>query len=143
MKTLDEIRSFFQDDHFAIGAGMRIDSVSEDGAVCSVELNKGHTNAIGNTQGGVIFTLADFAFAVAVNGQQCCTVTLNSTISFLRQPKGKRLTAAASCFHKSKNICLYNISVTDELDTPVAQVSITGYTISTPPVVGTGSQWSL
>lgn len=127
MKTIDEIRGFFRDDRFATEQGIVIDGVGDGTAVCSVELGPGHLNAMGNAQGGLIFTLADFAFAVAVNHREVGTVTLNSTIHFLRPPKGKKLTATASCVNRSRTVCLYKVSVVDELGTLVADVSVTGY----------------
>ena len=127
MKTLEEIKAFFADDLFATNQGFVIDAVNEDYTQCSVKLNQGHRNAAGNIQGGVIFTLADFAFAVATNHEECSTVTLNSSISFLHAPKGLVLTACARCISKSKRICFYEVSVDDDLGTRVAQVSVTGY----------------
>ena len=128
MKTIDEIRAFFRGDLFASGQGISIDSVAEDTATCSVELGPGHLNAVGSAQGGLIFTLADFAFAVAANNQVAGTVTLNSTISYLRPPKGCRLTATATCIKRGRNVCFYQVSVNDETGNMIAQVSTTGYT---------------
>jgi len=38
-------------------------------AICSLTLEAKHKNALGAVMGGVYFTLADFAFAVASNWQ--------------------------------------------------------------------------
>lgn len=125
--TLQQLRDFFQGDRFAIQAGAQIDSAEKDHAVCSMVLNPNHLNAGNNVMGGVIFTLADFAFAVAANFSGKLTVTLSSQISFLHPPKGGRLIAEASCIRQGKNIAFYNITVSDELGTQVATVAATGY----------------
>lgn len=125
--TLQQLRDFFQGDRFAINAGAGIDSAEKDHAVCSMALGPTHLNAGNNVMGGVMFTLADFAFAVAANFSGKLTVTLSSQISFLRPPKGRRLIAEATCVHQSKRIVFYNIAVSDEMGTQVATVTATGY----------------
>ena len=128
MKTLEELRIFFQNVRFATQQGITIDSVdAAGGAVCSVTLEARHLNAMGSAQGGLIYTLADFAFAAAANAQQLGTVTVSSAIQYLRAPKGQRLIASALPRSAGRSICHYEIAVRDELDTPVAQVLITGY----------------
>lgn len=125
--TIQQLKDFFQGDRFAIKAGAQIDSAEKDHAVCSMALGSDHLNAGNNVMGGVIFTLADFAFAVAANFSGKLTVTLSSQISFLHPPKGHRLMAEATCIRQGKNIAFYNITVSDELGTQVASVATTGY----------------
>ena len=127
MKSLEEIRDFFEGDRFAIEQGITIESVDGEDAVCAVELRPGHRNAVGGVQGGLIFTLADFAFAVAANSEESGTVTLDSTISYMKAPRGNSLRAHAKCLRRGANICNYSIEVTDDLGTQVAVVSVTGY----------------
>ena len=53
-----------------------------------------HLNAAGTPQGGAIFTLADFAFAVAVNAYaETVTVSLQHDITFLSPAKGSEVIA--------------------------------------------------
>lgn len=127
MKTLEEIREFFQGDRFAMEQGIVIERAEDGRAVCSMEITPRHLNAVGNVQGGLIFTLADFAFAVAVNCQKVGTVTLDSSIHYLRRAQGSRLTATAVPAHQGGSICLYEVAVRDEVGEMVAKASITGY----------------
>lgn len=127
MDTLNEIRSFFAGDRFAALAGIAIDSAEDGLAVCSVELGEQHRNVMGHTQGGLIFTLADFAFAVAANSRELGTVTLNSTVHFLRAHSGGRLTAGARRTHQGRSVSIYEITVWDEREAPVARMTATGY----------------
>lgn len=77
--NLEEARKFFAADAFAVNrAGAVIDEVGDGFARCSMEYGKEHLNAAGSVMGGAIFTLADFAFAVAANCGGRMTVSLTS-----------------------------------------------------------------
>ena len=67
MRNLEEAKAFFEKDYFAMGCGIQIDEVGEGTSKCSFEIETRHLNGGGIVQGGAIFTLADFAFAVAAN----------------------------------------------------------------------------
>ena len=127
MKTIEEVRNFFENDRFATENGMAIDEIGEQYAKCSLTISPGHKNAVGAVMGGVYFTLADFCYAVATNHQEPKWVSLNSTISFLGKPKGERLIATSTCVKNGRATNLYTITVTDELQNLVATVSITGF----------------
>ena len=92
-KTIDEAREFFTGDKFAMSNGMRIDELWEDGCLCSMDIRDDHRNAVGGVMGGVIFTLGDFAFAVASNNVHMTTVGQHVSISYLSGSRGKRLYA--------------------------------------------------
>lgn len=124
---LDQIRSFFTADRFAAESGAVIDSVAPGCAICSLEVEPRHLNAGGSVQGGAIFTLADFAFAVAANAGQPLTVSLSNQISFLKSPRGKKLIAEACCVTSGKRTCFYRVSVTDDVGTAVAEMTVNGY----------------
>ena len=69
MPTLDQIRTRFTADRFAAeAAGATVDAAEPNYARCSMPIRPVHLNANGIPMGGAIFTLADFAFAVAANG---------------------------------------------------------------------------
>lgn len=127
MKTLEEIKSMFGNDRFVKLAGIVIDSISPDAAVCSMDIKDDHLNAMDNPQGGAIYTLADFAFAVAANSSGNPTVTLNGTIHYMSASKGKRLIAAASAKSSGKRVCVYEVLVTDETGAKIAFCSFAGY----------------
>ena len=93
--TLAGVRERFSQDRFATVNGAVIDAVAEGYAKCSMELQDAHRNALGAVMGGAIFTLADFAFAVASNWNKNPQVSLNASISFLGRAKGSKLIAEA------------------------------------------------
>lgn len=128
MKDLEAVRRFFQADRFAAAQDMVIEQLEGDRAVCSVILRDDHKNAVDIAQGGLIFTLADFAFAVAVNHEKCNTVTLNSSVQFLQAATEGKLYATTACKRCGKHICVYQIDVTDHHGNFIAMVTTTGYT---------------
>lgn len=127
MKTIEEIREIFKKDAFATNNGAVIDEVGEGYSKCSLVIGDGHKNAAGGVMGGVPFMLADFAFAVAVNHEEMRTVSLCSNIAFVGVAKGAKLIATASCVKNGITTCYYTVSVTDELDNKVAEITITGF----------------
>lgn len=127
MKTLADVRKQFEADRFATENGAVIEEIGDHSAICSLMITNSHRNAMGAVMGGVYFTLADFAFAVAANWQKMGCVSLRSDVSFLGSAKGSKLTAKAVCVKEGKSTACYRIDVTDELDNLVATVTTTGY----------------
>lgn len=128
MQTTEEVREYFSNDIYATETtGIKIDEASESYARCSVEIERKHLNAGGTVMGGVIFTLADFAFAVAANINSPHTVSLGSSISFLSVCKGKKLIAEAKAIKAGRSTCTFCVDVKDELETHVATLTVTGF----------------
>lgn len=124
---LEEARKIFSHDHFAVQCmGAVIDAVDKNYAKCSLILDKRHYNAVGQVMGGVAFTLADLVFAVASNFRGSPTVTLTSQISYLNAVKGTVLYGESKLIKDGKRTCFYEVSITDNLGTQVADVMITG-----------------
>ena len=132
MSALEEIRNRFKNDHFAMETtGIVIDSAEPGRAVCSMTLEKRHMNENNVPMGGAVFTLADFACAIAANGySERKTVSQNVSITFLSPAKGKRLMAEASCLREGRTTALYTADVRDELGTYVAHAVLNGYAIN-------------
>lgn len=135
MPTLDEIRARFNDDRFATEAAGAVIDISEPGhAVCSMPIRPVHLNVNSVPMGGAIFTLADFAFAVAANGHSDrISVSLQASVTFLSAARGKTLIAEAHCLKSGRTTCLYTVNVTDDLGTQVAHLTINGYTLGAGP----------
>ena len=125
--SLDEAREFFYKDKFAVDTGITLDEISEDEAVCSLDLNDNHRNAYGGVMGGVIFTLADFAFAVLSNQIHQLTVAQQVDIHYLSAPKGDKLIARATCRKSGKTTSIVNVDVSDDIGRDVAQFIGTGF----------------
>ena len=125
---LNEIRNRFQAGRFATECLKAVIEEAEPGYCrCSCSILPEHCNAVGSVMGGAIFTLADFAFAVASNTEQPVTVSLTSQITYLGTAKGKRLIAEARSRKTGRSTCYYEILVTDELGNQVAAVTSSGF----------------
>ena len=128
-KSIEEVRKIFEGDRFATENGAVIEEIGENSATCSLMITDSHRNAMGAVMGGVYFTLADFAFAVAANWKNMGCVSLRSDISFLGAAKGQKLIARAICIKDGKSTACYRVDVTDDLGNLAATVTITGYHI--------------
>ena len=133
MATLKEIRERFFKDCFATAVlGAEIVSAEPGRAVCRVTLRRELCNAVGRPMGGAIFTLADFAFAVAANGNESSgrvTVSQQVSATFLSAAKGTELLAEAVCIRAGRSTCLYQVQVTDNLGKLVAHFTVNGFTM--------------
>lgn len=135
MPDLEEIRTRFFGDCFATAAvGAEIALAEPAHAVCTLKIQPKHLNANGVPMGGVLFTLADFAFAVAANGHSTrITVTQQVSVTFLAPARGQVLTAEARCLKAGRTTCLYTVDITDDLGTQVAHLTVNGYTMDPRP----------
>ena len=128
MGTLTEAREIFSKDLYATKlTGIVIEEIGDNYAKCSLKLNDNHKNAYGGIMGGAIYTLADFAFAVASNYEkECATVSLVGQSTFMSATQGSELFAEARLLKDGKRNSFYEVTVTDNLDKIVAIVSFTG-----------------
>lgn len=128
--NLEQARKFFSNDRFAAANGAFIEEIGEKSAKCSLMIDQRHMNAVGGVMGGVSFTLADFAFAVASNRDGAPVVSLSSNITYLSAMKGKKMIADAYCVRDGRTTCYYRVDISDELGTAVAAVTMTGFHIN-------------
>jgi acyl-CoA thioesterase len=80
-----------------------------------------HLNALKTVQGGAIFTLADFAFAVACNSHGTLAVALNVSITFMKAATSGTLWAEAREVSKNFKVGTYTVTVKDDQGDLVAQ----------------------
>lgn len=126
----EETKRFFRKDRFATDNGAVIDDVDDHYARCSLVIGPEHKNAMGEVMGGVYFTLADFALAVASNWQKPGNVSLHSEITYLTSTKGEKLIAEAICVKKGKTTSYYRIDVRDDLGNLAAAVTATTFCVT-------------
>ncbi|MBQ2209583.1 MAG: PaaI family thioesterase [Prevotella sp.] len=77
------LKDFFKKDRFAALAGVELLEVSEGYAKARMLVTPGHLNGGGVCQGGALFTLADLAFAAAINSHLELTFSTSSNITFV------------------------------------------------------------
>ena len=124
---LKRVRERFADDRYATENGAVIEEVGEGYARIVMELDEQHYNEVGGVMGGAIFTVADFAFAVASNWQEKTVVSQTAQITYLGKVKGKRMIAEARQVKDGRSMCYYVVEVTDELGSKVAHVTSSGF----------------
>ena len=124
---IEKVREFFENDRFAVTNGAYIDEIGDKYAVVSMAIESRHRNAVDNVMGGAVFTLADFAFAVAANHEKVGTVSLSANISFLKASRGSKLIARAECVRDGRTTCYYRVTVTDDTGALISEVTINGY----------------
>ena len=130
MRTLEEIRKFLKEDHFAFDmCGITIDAVGDGTSRCSMKVDKRHLNANGVVQGGAIFTLADICFTVAANSAEGVMVSQNADIHYLRPGTGNCLYAEAERVHEGRTTGLFRVNVYDDQKRLVAYASVTGFRV--------------
>ena len=128
MTKLEEAREKFSHDRYAtVLTGAVIEEIGENYARCSMKITENHKNAYGGIMGGSIYTLADFAFAVASNfDKENVTVSVVGQASFMSISKGSVLYAEAKLIKDGRSNCFYDVSVTDDLGKLIAVVSFNG-----------------
>lgn len=128
LNNMDEIRAYFAKDEFATKClGATIDDYDfETGtATVSMRIDDRHHNAQGFVMGGVFFTLADFALAVASNVNQPPSASTNASIAHMRRVKGDVLKAVAYPDKLGRTLSFFTIDLFDGTDRLVARVSAT------------------
>lgn len=112
----------WENDHAAKALGVTLDHVGPGTATTSMLLEDSHMNGKGMCHGGVIFTLADVAFAYACNSYNHVAVAQFNTITFIAPGKpGERLTASARETMNNGRQGIYDITVTSDSGHVVAE----------------------
>ncbi|WP_323339641.1 hydroxyphenylacetyl-CoA thioesterase PaaI [Microbacterium enclense] len=126
-----------QRDRASAMLGMVVEHDAPGESRVSMTVRDDMLNGFAITHGGLVFTLADTAFAIACNEDDRVTVAGGADITFLKSTTaGQTLTATAARRARSGRTGLYDIRVTDETGDLVAEVR--GRSITTdrrPPVV--------
>ncbi len=125
--SLEEAREFFRKDKFAANTGIQIDKLDEVSCQCSLKLNDNHKNAVGGIMGGVIFTLADFSFAVLSNHLHMPTVAQQVSINYLSAPKGDKLIANAFFKKNGRSSSVINVDICDDVGRDIVQFTGVGF----------------
>jgi len=102
--------------------GMDIAEVGPGRAVLTMTVEKHHTNGHDICHGGVIFSLADSAFAFACNSYNKHAVAQHNTITFIAPGQlGDRLTATAREISLRGRNGIYDVTVTNSEGATIAE----------------------
>jgi acyl-CoA thioesterase len=128
------VRPMMQRDRASAALGMVVQRDEPGHSTVSMIVRDDMTNGFAVTHGGLVFALADTAFAIACNEDESVTVAAGADITFLKSTTaGQTLTADARRRAVAGRTGLYDVTVTDETGEVVAEFR--GRSISTrrPP----------
>lgn len=117
-------------DRFAEWLGVEPLFSSFEQAACRLYVADQHRNALGGIHGGLIFALADIAFAAACNAGEALYIGLQAEVRYMNKAEGSELTATATRMGGSRKIVHYQVLVTDSQDTRIALFSASAYCLS-------------
>ena len=127
------LRPMLKSDSASAALGMRVLTDEPGRAVVEMVVREDMLNGFGITHGGLVFALADTAFAIACNEDEKVTVAAGADVTFLRSTgPGDRLTATAVRRVRSGRTGLYDIQVQDGEGAVVAEVRGRSFTTARP-----------
>lgn len=133
--SAETLRPMMRRDRAAAALGMVVERDEPGEAVVSMLVRADMTNGFEITHGGLVFTLADTAFAIACNEDERVTVAAGADIVFLKSTRaGQTLTAHALRRSVNGRNGVYDITVTDETGDVVAEVRGRSLTTNRTPV---------
>jgi acyl-CoA thioesterase len=113
--------TMYANDRASAALGMTIVDVSEGRAELTMAVRDDMVNGHDICHGGLIFTLADSAFAFACNSQNLNTVAAGARVEFLAPGRlGDQLTAVAQQVSQGGRTGVYDVVVTNQEDKTVA-----------------------
>jgi acyl-CoA thioesterase len=124
-----EIAERFKADKYAVGlTGITIVDVNDNCVKTKLAVEPKHMNAFGIMQGGALFTLADFTFAVAINTDPTVpAVAIECQISFLKPVIEGTLYAESKLISKSRSLIACDVTITNEQGDVIAKFHGRGF----------------
>jgi len=118
---MQKIKDFFStEDTFARHAGIELVDVGLGWAKASMKIEPFHFNGARTVHGGAIFTLADFAFAVASNSHGTLAMGINTSVNFVKAALKGTLYAEAKEQSLNPRLASYSVMITDDAGDVVA-----------------------
>ena len=124
---MNALKDFFLKDRFAVLAGAELMEIRVGYAKARMKVTESHLNGGDVCQGGALFTLADLAFAAAVNSHLTLTFSTSSQITFIRPVASGYVYAEAVEIVNHKRMPFAEVRITDEEGQLVAVFSSSGY----------------
>lgn len=117
-----------KNDRFAASIGAQLTTIREGYAKAELTVEERHLNGANVCQGGVMYTLADLAFAGVANCHGILTLGINNTITFLKSAKlGDHLTAECTEVLDHQKLPYCDIRVTNQNGEILAMVTGLAY----------------
>ena len=135
MIDVELTKKIFARDQFVKLIGAEILELSEEKAVVRAPITESCFNANGSAQGGMLYTLADFAFAVHANHIHPMTVTQCGHIDYVRAAKPPYVVAEAREKVRAGHNTVSEVILRDATDEIVCICSFNGFVKDVDEVV--------
>lgn len=118
---MEQIKHFFaEQDKFAAHSGLEIEDAGAGWAKIRMKIEPYHFNGAKTVHGGAIFTLADFAFAVASNSHGTLAMGISTSMNFIKAALSGTLYAEAREVSRNAKLGTYSVTVSDDAGDTVA-----------------------
>jgi acyl-CoA thioesterase len=123
-----EIKNRIENEPYAQIFKIKVEEIRKGYSKVTMKVTKDFDNMFSITQGGAIFSLADFAFAAAVNSYKGIAVAINVNINYIKSAvAGDILTAEASQISRGNKTSSYLINVKNDKDELIATSQALAY----------------
>ena len=136
---MDKVKAHFLRDRFAVSSGIQLNEYRPGYAVTTVAISENHLNAANVVQGGLLFTLGDFASAVAVNAHGYVALSVSTHIDYMAAGSAGIITAEATETARSRRISHCEVKITNKHHTLLATMKCTYYITSKENPCGEGN----
>ena len=122
MKTpLEIVQLMLEKDAFSQLLGMEVLQISEGSCQLAMSVSKDLLNGFHIAHGGICYSLADSALAFTANSYGFQSVSIETSISHVKKVvENDRLTATVKELNKTFKSGLYEVTVTNQRQEPVA-----------------------
>ena len=115
-----EVIDLMKADKFVDFCGITLDEIGPGYAKTSMDIKPHHLNGAGVIQGGVLFSLADYALASAANSREKLSVSIETSMSFIKGISTGKVFAVAKEVSCGRTLARYDVPVTTEDGTLIA-----------------------
>jgi len=110
---VENFKTYFKNDQFATSNGIVLSECRPGYAKAQLTIEERHLNGAGVVHGGLLFTLADFCFAAAVNSYGYVSLSINASISYFAKSTQGIITAEATEISRTNKLSSCDINVFD------------------------------
>ncbi|MCK4690736.1 MAG: PaaI family thioesterase [Desulfuromonadales bacterium] len=128
-KTLDFFR---ENDQYAKHSGIELLEVKAGWARVKMTIQPFHLNGARTVHGGALFTLADYAFAVAANSRGQLALAINISMSFVKAAYDGVLYGEAEELSLNRHLGTYQVKIIDDKQQLIALFNGTAYRKNEP-----------
>ncbi len=127
---MDNYLEYFKRDKFAAHCGIELTECRPGFAKAEVHITPHHLNGAGVLHGGLLFTLADFAFAAAVNSYGTITLSVSAQITYFDKSTEGLIIAEAREVYRSNKLIHCDIEIRHASGNLLANFKGTAYRTS-------------